>query len=50
MSSQVYNYRSECVKERVTVYESVGVYTEESERYLSAFLLRFSDSGGKVLK
>jgi tRNA1Val (adenine37-N6)-methyltransferase len=42
--------RSECVKERVTVYESVGVYTEESERYLSAFLLRFADSGGKALK
>ncbi|MGZ8214563.1 MAG: tRNA1(Val) (adenine(37)-N6)-methyltransferase, partial [Methylosarcina sp.] len=42
--------RSECVKERVTVYESVGVYTEESERYLSAFLLRFADSRGKALK
>lgn len=42
--------RSECVKEKVTVYESVGVYTEESERYLSAFLLRFAESGRKALK
>lgn len=37
--------RSECLKERVTVYESVGVYTQESERYLSAYMLRFADIG-----
>lgn len=36
--------RSECLKESVTVYESVGVYTQESERYLSAYLLRFAGS------
>lgn len=28
-------------KERLTVYESAGVYTQASERYLSTFLLRF---------
>jgi tRNA1Val (adenine37-N6)-methyltransferase len=36
--------RSTCLKKRMTVYESAGVYTQESERYLSSFLLRFSGS------
>ncbi|MGJ0492912.1 tRNA1(Val) (adenine(37)-N6)-methyltransferase [Methylobacter sp.] len=33
---------AEFVKEKLAVYESAGVYTQVSERYLSSFLLRFS--------
>lgn len=30
-----------CIKDMITVYESEGVYSKASERYLSTFLLRF---------
>ena len=32
----------DCVKDRVTVYESAGVYTATSQYYLASFLLRFA--------
>lgn len=35
-------------KERLIVYESAGVYTQASERYLSAFLLRFLKAGKAI--
>jgi tRNA1Val (adenine37-N6)-methyltransferase len=33
------------VKDNLIVYESAGVYTQVSEQYLSAFLLRFLRTG-----
>jgi len=42
--------RLTCLKERMTVYESAGIYTQESEQYLSPFLLRFSESGRRLTR
>lgn len=42
--------RFTCLKDSMTVYESAGVYTQESERYLSPFLLRFSESGRRLTR